>query len=86
MYITSRAECNSAYADYDGITENMICAAVPGGGKVSCRGDSGGPLVVGGKLAGIVSWGIGCADARYPGVYSNIATLRSFITQQTGVQ
>ena len=64
----------------------MICAGVPGGGKGACQGDSGGPLVVGGRLVGIVSWGAGCADARYPGVYSDVATLRSFVTEQTGVQ
>ena len=86
VYITSRAVCNSAYAAYGGITVNMICAAVPGGGKDACNGDSGGPLVVGGKLVGIVSWGLSCALADYPGVYSNVATLRSFVTNQTGVQ
>jgi len=64
----------------------MICAAVPGGGKDACQGDSGGPLVVNGTLVGIVSWGIGCAEADYPGVYSNVAPLGSFITEQTGLQ
>jgi trypsin len=84
--ITSRSACDSAYASYGGITENMICAAVPGGGKDACQGDSGGPLVVGSSLVGIVSWGVGCAEANYPGVYSNVATLRSFVTDETGVQ
>jgi trypsin len=63
----------------------MICAAVPGGGKDACQGDSGGPLVVGDQIVGIVSWGVGCALANYPGVYSNIATLKSFVTDNTGV-
>ena len=61
---------------------NMICAGVTGGGKDACQGDSGGPLVVGDKLVGIVSWGVGCAEARYPGVYSNVATLRSLLLTQ----
>ena len=84
--ITPRAACDSAYADYDGITQNMICAAVSGGGKDACQGDSGGPLVVNGVLVGIVSWGLSCALADYPGVYSNVATLKKFVTEQTGVQ
>jgi trypsin len=63
----------------------MICAGVTGGGKDACQGDSGGPLVVGNQLVGIVSWGLSCALPDYPGVYSNVATLRSFITEQTGV-
>ena len=83
--ITSRAACNSAYAQYGGITVNMICAGVPEGGKDACQGDSGGPLVVGGKLVGIVSWGLSCALADYPGVYSNVASLIDFITETTGM-
>ena len=27
------------------ITDSMLCAVVPGGGKDACQGDSGGPLV-----------------------------------------
>jgi secreted trypsin-like serine protease len=83
--IVSREKCNDAYEEYGGITENMICAAVQGGGKDACQGDSGGPLAVEGKLAGIVSWGAGCAEPGYPGVYSNVAVLRRFIITETGV-
>ena len=83
--ITTRAACNNAYAEYCGITVNMICAAVAGGGKDACQGDSGGPLVVGSSLVGIVSWGVGCAEPNYPGVYSNVAALKSFVTDETGV-
>jgi trypsin len=59
---------------------------VPGEFKGPCEGDNGGPLVVGGKLVGIASWGKGCGNAQYPMVYSNVANLKDFITQETGVQ
>jgi trypsin len=84
--IKTRSSCNSAYSNYGGITENMICAAVSRGGKDFCTGDDGGPLVVDGQLVGIVSWAMGCALVYFPGVYSNVATLKSFVTEQTGVQ
>jgi len=86
VYITSHDSCDNDYAAYGGITDNMICAAVPGGGKDFCSFDDGGPLVVDGQLVGIASWGIGCALYYFPGVYSNVAALKSFITQETGVQ
>jgi len=60
---------------WDGETKTMICAG--GEDKDACQGDSGGPLVCqddAGQdcLAGIVSWGIGCATEGIPGVYTNV--------------
>jgi trypsin len=81
VVIVSREQCNVAYSGYGGITDRMVCAT---GGDV-CQGDSGGPLAVNGILVGVVSWVGGCAEASYPGVYSSIASLRDFITEQTGV-
>ncbi|KAH8324517.1 hypothetical protein KR074_009276 [Drosophila pseudoananassae] len=73
--IVDQDQCNRAYG---GLIQNvMICASSPG--KDSCQGDSGGPLVSGGKLVGIVSFGNGCANPNYPGVYANVAKLRSWI-------
>ncbi|KAI0571840.1 Secreted trypsin-like serine protease [Pyrenophora tritici-repentis] len=46
------------------------------------KGDSGGPLVDASKtLVGVVSFGQGCALPGYPGVYSRVSTLLSFIQQ-----
>eukprot|EP00546_Thalassionema_frauenfeldii_P012083 CAMPEP_0178917076 /NCGR_PEP_ID=MMETSP0786-20121207/13036_1 /TAXON_ID=186022 /ORGANISM="Thalassionema frauenfeldii, Strain CCMP 1798" /LENGTH=473 /DNA_ID=CAMNT_0020590567 /DNA_START=21 /DNA_END=1442 /DNA_ORIENTATION=- len=71
-------QCNG-FSGYNGGVNDatMFCAGV-GGGKDSCQGDSGGPIFrknTDGTFTqmGIVSWGIGCAEARYPGVYSRIS-------------
>nr|XP_057911349.1 trypsin-like [Doryrhamphus excisus] len=61
------------------ITDNMICAGSTTGGKDACLGDSGGPLVCEGKFEGIVSWGIGCAHAKYPGVYTKVRNYLGWI-------
>lgn len=58
-------------------SESMFCAAAPG--KDSCGGDSGGPALAGGALAGIVSWGEGCARPGNPGVYTSVTRIRPWI-------
>ena len=72
--VIANAVCDDAYAN---LTDNMLCAGVPGGGKDSCQGDSGGPLVYNDsgdwKQVGVVSFGIGCAEADYPGVYARVS-------------
>ncbi|XP_026674581.1 trypsin-1-like [Ceratina calcarata] len=83
--IVSRQQCNDAYKHMNTITDRMICAGVTAGGKDSCQGDSGGPLASNGFLYGIVSWGYGCAKPKYPGVYSNVANLRSWIKETSGI-
>ncbi|XP_054089200.1 trypsin-like [Zeugodacus cucurbitae] len=80
LEIVQRADCaSSAYKYGDKIKESMVCAYALK--KDSCQGDSGGPLVAEGKLVGIVSWGYACAKKGYPGVYSDVATLRGWILQ-----
>ncbi|XP_058229101.1 trypsin-3 [Hemibagrus wyckioides] len=63
---------NCQYYYFYRITDNMVCAGSPMGGKDSCQGDSGGPLVCNGYFEGIVSWGIGCANPYFPGVYTKV--------------
>ncbi|XP_065367544.1 trypsin zeta-like [Calliphora vicina] len=79
--VVRQEECNE---DYEGnITEYMLCAGLRSqGGKDACQGDSGGPLTIRNKLAGIVSWGNGCARPNFPGVYANVWTLRSWILEK----
>nr|XP_015840677.1 PREDICTED: trypsin delta/gamma [Tribolium castaneum] len=85
--IVGREECATDYANVEGahIDDTMVCAGVPEGGKDACSGDSGGPLTKNGILVGIVSWGLGCALPGYPGVYTNVASVREWIRNNTGI-
>merc|ERR1719400_295882 len=66
------------------ITDDMLCAEAEG--KDSCQGDSGGPFTVDVEgqhhLVGVVSWGLGCAKAGLPGVYSSISAQREWVDQK----
>ncbi|KAG1968473.1 serine protease 60.1 [Pimephales promelas] len=68
------------------ITDNMMCAGVLEGGKDSCQGDSGGPMVSKqGSVwiqSGVVSFGIGCADKDFPGVYARVSKYQAWINEQ----
>ncbi|XP_034481515.1 trypsin beta-like [Drosophila innubila] len=59
------------------IYRQMLCAQRLG--HDSCSGDSGGPLAHGRTLYGVVSFGIGCANANYPGVYANVRRFKRWI-------
>jgi subtilisin-like proprotein convertase family protein len=88
--IVSEADAEAAYNR--NLSDDQIGAGLLGvGGRDSCQGDSGGPLtVLNGNgsarlLAGIVSWGNGCADPDYPGMYSRVSSFASWIQQNVTV-
>ncbi|XP_001237553.4 transmembrane protease serine 9 [Anopheles gambiae] len=71
------------------INDRMMCAGIPEGGKDSCQGDSGGPMHVFDTeanrfvIAGVVSWGFGCAQPRFPGIYARVNRFISWINFNT---
>jgi secreted trypsin-like serine protease len=78
----------SAQVGNDGAFDasTMVCAGYPAGGVDTCQGDSGGPLLGvrpdgAFRLAGATSFGNGCAQPGYPGVYARVAEgpIRAFI-------
>jgi hypothetical protein len=85
--LVSDSTCNEDYDLFGGISAAaQLCAAASG--RDACQGDSGGPLVqalgagaADDRLVGIVSVGIGCARAEYPGIYTEAAnpSIRAFI-------
>ncbi|KAM9247103.1 trypsin I-P1-like [Leptosomus discolor] len=77
--VLSSSECTKAYPGQ--ITKNMICVGFMEGGKDACQEDSGGPVVCNGQLQGIVSWGRGCAQKGYPGVYTKVCNYVSWIKE-----
>ncbi|MER5214277.1 serine protease [Streptomyces sp. NPDC002838] len=77
----SNSGCAGSYGS-NFVASDMVCAGYTSGGIDTCQGDSGGPLLIGGVLAGITSWGEGCADADYPGIYTRLTTFSSLVTAQ----
>lgn len=93
--LVSAEACRSQYASYANaygkhpyatalISTGQLCAGLPQGSIDTCQGDSGGPLAIrdgkGGHVQiGVVSWGHGCAQEGFPGIYSRLATDREWL-------
>lgn len=85
--VVGQAECESALKQtrlgpHYRLHSGFICAGGEGG-KDACEGDGGSGLyclqdgLI--KVAGLVSWGIGCGQSGVPGVYVSLAHYRPWI-------
>ncbi|XP_004874812.1 serine protease 38 [Heterocephalus glaber] len=74
--------CRILYS-YPAILPNMLCAGSLGTLRTVCEGDSGGPLVCEFNRTwvqiGIMSWGCGCNEHVYPGVFARVSYFSSWI-------
>ncbi|MFC4314990.1 serine protease [Steroidobacter flavus] len=78
-------ECKKTYKER--ISADMFCAGKSANGKDACKGDSGGAAVVKSadgspRLAGLISWGLGCGKAKRYGVYARVSTFQQWIRQE----
>ena len=86
--IISNSACSAMNSVYGSkLVPSMMCAGVVGGGRDACKRDSGGPLTQTSpagqtSLLGVVSWGQGCAEAAFPGVYTRVAAFTPWVLQQ----
>ncbi|XP_064463808.1 chymotrypsin A-like [Ornithodoros turicata] len=86
--VYSNNVCSGPYARKFRITiQNWhLCAGALEGGRGSCYGDSGGPFQCkrpdgSWVLAGLVSFGSGCAHRDYPDVYTRVTQFLPWISQ-----
>ena len=83
--ILATATANQADWLNGAVTDNQFAAGYAAGGKDACQSDSGGPYMVptqpsgGWVLAGVVSWGYGCAQPKNPGVYARLSKYQTWI-------
>nr|ANH58161.1 prophenoloxidase activating proteinase 1 [Plutella xylostella] len=82
--IFSKSDCFQKYKKLGAaLTDKQLCA---GGvfAQDACRGDSGGPLMKRRpdgvwEAVGVVSFGNGCGNDGWPGVYTNVASYKDWI-------
>ena len=82
LYV-NQTQCAITYSlDEDPFTaisvqEKIMICAIGADGQDACTGDSGGPLYdrEAGVLVGIVSFGWGCGNVNFPGIYTRISSM-----------
>ena len=90
--VVDSAACRAEYETLGlSVSSTMFCSGFSTGGYDSCGGDSGGPIsfipaagmvtnpITEPVLAGLVSWGRGCARQNMYGVYTNVLKLRPWL-------
>mmetsp|Transcript_29458 Transcript_29458/g.62538 ORF Transcript_29458/g.62538 Transcript_29458/m.62538 type:complete len:357 (-) Transcript_29458:232-1302(-) len=88
LRMVSNNQCNAITGTYGSysvsyqgyIEEDMMCAR--NRRRDSCQGDSGGPMVHQGRLVGVTSWGVGCNNRSFPGVYARVSSGYSWIQKK----
>ncbi|XP_003218433.3 vitamin K-dependent protein C [Anolis carolinensis] len=82
--LASRNDCVNAMSNT--VSENMLCAGIPGDIRDSCHADSGGPMVTKFRdtwfLIGLVSWGEGCGNPENFGIYTKVSSYLDWINQK----
>ncbi|XP_028821961.1 chymotrypsin-like protease CTRL-1 isoform X2 [Denticeps clupeoides] len=85
--VVGNSQCSCEYKSVPSvnITSQMICAGTEG--KGACQGDSGGPLQCKQGTqwvqAGVTSYGVPCARANFPDVYTRVSEFQTWITSNT---
>ncbi|CAD5125956.1 DgyrCDS14139 [Dimorphilus gyrociliatus] len=83
VQVQSNDDCALSYPGE--IDESMICAAAPG--RDTCQGDSGGPMAYNNngkfEVVGLTSWGRGCAQPGFAGVYARVSAQLEWIKTNT---
>uniref|UniRef100_UPI0031DAA3F3 trypsin-like serine protease n=1 Tax=Streptomyces hawaiiensis TaxID=67305 RepID=UPI0031DAA3F3 len=77
LTLRSDSTCSGVY-DTAFVPGLMVCAGTQSGTDTgttaACNGDSGGPLIVGGRIAGVVSWGAkDCVTEGYYSVFTRMS-------------
>ncbi|XP_316523.5 trypsin [Anopheles gambiae] len=80
--ILNRDTCNGLAVHLGNIRESMVCAGATNAGPGVCASNLGTGLFCEGRLAGILSTGLGCGQANNPGVYTQIRYYLPWIREQ----